>query len=103
MRGETGHEQEERLEIKKKQKRIAAKAVSNSTGKVTTIPFGDDDDDHNAIIRFQRTDTLLPKESSPVGRASGACRCGRKQPAPSTLGFAEEFRSSPWPRGSTSP
>lgn len=53
MRGETGHEQEERLEIKKKQKRIAAKAVSNSTGKVTTIPFGDDDDDHNAIIRFQ--------------------------------------------------
>lgn len=49
MWGEAGQEQEERLETKKKQKRIAAKAVSKSTGKVTTIPFGDDDDDHSAI------------------------------------------------------
>lgn len=55
MRGVTGHEQEERLEIKKKQKRITAKPVSKSTGKVTTIPFGDDDEDHNAINGVQLT------------------------------------------------
>lgn len=55
MRGEAGQEQEERLETKKKQKRIAVKAVSKSTGKVTTIPFGDDDDDdHSAINGAQR-------------------------------------------------
>lgn len=53
MWGETGHGQEEKLEIKKKQKRITAKALSKSTGKVTKIPFGDDDEDHSAINKTQ--------------------------------------------------
>lgn len=58
MRGEAGQEQEERLEKKKNRNKIAAEAVSKSTGKVTTIPFGDDDDDHSAIPGAQ------PKESN---------------------------------------